>query len=133
MGYVNDRGGYDYVIQDVDNGLYLASMDSNVPEWTQDKYSARSFDSMDDLLDFAAEYGYLDGSGSKVDESRVNVIKIPFLAEEYELEERFYDDYGYLDEDKITDFIEAGGHDESDESDNNDDYYDDEFYDENPF
>lgn len=133
MGFINERGGYDYAIQDVNNGLYLASMDSNMPEWTQDKYSARSFDSMADLLDFAAEYGYLDGSGSKVDESRVNVIKIPFLAEEYELEERFYDDYGYLDEDKITDFIEAGGHDENDESDNNGDYYDDEFYDENPF
>lgn len=107
---VNERGGYDYTIKDVQTGQYLAGLDAFKPEWVLNPTSARAAETEDEILDIAALYGFLDDDGNLKPEFVVETV--PWLELNDDISEQFLDTFcdedGMFIRQKIVDYLETG-------------------------
>lgn len=102
--FCNSRGGVDFVIvKKSDNSFLEGTSDSNVI-WGYDKFQARTFDNMDKLLDYAAVY-HLTNEACDALLDDYKALRVPFLSEEHALEDRFYDEDGFITAEKERDII----------------------------
>lgn len=101
---INERGGFDVVIRNNSTGKYLGGFNIYEPEWYSNPLEARSGDDEDEMLDVALLYGFIDENTGDLSKD-YSLVRIPWLDDDYAMDNRFYDANDDFDMKAATKFI----------------------------